>query len=154
MITTAIIRFNNSNIAYISVDPDTHELTGGIMDETTGIFYPIGGGIEMQLYGPYVATLSATTSIRANHGEPVDLTKIETYEGTELTYPDSDAIIVVNSASSGNLDLTGFFPPVYAEGEWSDAYINVYNHSVDPKTLTSTDRSLIFYSSVEFPVSE
>lgn len=111
-----------------------------------------GGGGGMQLYGPYVATLSESTSIRANHVKTVDFTKIVTYEGTELTYPDSDAIIVVNSVTSGNLDLTGFIPPVYAEGEWTNAYINVYNHSVDPVTLTQG--ALIFYSSVEFPTAE
>ncbi|MBR2511403.1 MAG: hypothetical protein IKL32_00015 [Alphaproteobacteria bacterium] len=44
MAKNANIRFENANVAYVSVDTDTHELTGGVMDETTGIFYPVGGG--------------------------------------------------------------------------------------------------------------
>lgn len=44
MAKNANIRFENANVAYVSVDTDTHELTGGVMDETTGTFYPVGGG--------------------------------------------------------------------------------------------------------------
>lgn len=44
MSKNAYIRFENANVAYVSVDTDTHELTGGVMDETTGIFHPVGGG--------------------------------------------------------------------------------------------------------------
>ena len=44
MTNTANIRFQPSNVAYVAVDLDTHEMTGGVMDETTGTFYPVGGG--------------------------------------------------------------------------------------------------------------
>lgn len=44
MAKNANIRFENANVAYVNVDTDTHELTGGVMDETTGTFYPVGGG--------------------------------------------------------------------------------------------------------------
>lgn len=44
MTNTANIRFEPSNVAHVNVDLETHEMTGGVMDETTGIFYPIGGG--------------------------------------------------------------------------------------------------------------
>lgn len=44
MTNTANIRFEPSNVAYVAVDLDTHEMTGGVMDETTGTFYAVGGG--------------------------------------------------------------------------------------------------------------
>lgn len=44
MTNTANIRFEPSNVAYVAVDLDTHEMSGGVMDETTGTFYPVGGG--------------------------------------------------------------------------------------------------------------
>lgn len=44
MAKNANIRFENANVAYVNVDTDTHEMTGGVMDETTGTFYPVGGG--------------------------------------------------------------------------------------------------------------
>ena len=50
MAKNANIRFENANVAYVAVDPDTHEMTGGVMDETTGIFYPVGGGGGVTLY--------------------------------------------------------------------------------------------------------
>lgn len=40
----ANIRFDNKNVAYVNVDKETHNMTGGVMDETTGTFYPVGGG--------------------------------------------------------------------------------------------------------------
>ena len=44
MAKNANIRFDDANVAYVSVDDTTHEMTGGVMDETTGTFYPVGGG--------------------------------------------------------------------------------------------------------------
>ena len=44
MTNTANIRFEPSNVAYVAVDLETHEMSGGVMDETTGTFYPVGGG--------------------------------------------------------------------------------------------------------------
>ena len=44
MAKNANIRFEDANVAYVNVDTDTHEMTGGVMDETTGTFYPVGGG--------------------------------------------------------------------------------------------------------------
>ena len=155
MITTANIRFNNSNIAYITVDPDTHELTGGVMDETTGIFYPIGGGSEMQLYGPYVATNSTSQTVTTGSGGPVTLDALFSYDMDALTYPASDAIIMVSSVNSGSyIELRGFNSPSYYEGTWSDAIVNVVNNMDSDQTIDANRALVIFYSSVEFPVSE
>ena len=60
MAKNANIRFENANVAYVNVDTDTHELTGGVMDETTGIFYPVGGGGGGLSIDPPVLTLTLT----------------------------------------------------------------------------------------------
>lgn len=43
MTKNANIRFEPANVAYVNVDLETHEMTGGVMDETTGTFYPVCG---------------------------------------------------------------------------------------------------------------
>lgn len=47
MANNANIRFNNANVAYVNIDTETHAMTGGVMDETTGTFYPASGGNTM-----------------------------------------------------------------------------------------------------------
>lgn len=113
MTKNANIRFENANVAYVSVDTDTHELTGGVMDETTGIFYPVGGG------GVGIANPILTLSIDAS-GVIGDLGTIDYLTVTEDNMVKNKLAVMISGGDTYEFEI---FVPAWDNGDDPDVFV-------------------------------
>ena len=74
--------------------------------------------------------------------------------GAVMDASQSFVVVEYRGLSVAKLTERGFNSPSYYEGLWSDAIVNVVNNMDSDQTIDTNRALVIFYSSVEFPVSE
>lgn len=158
MTNTANIRFEPSNVAYVAVDLDTHEMSGGVMDETTGTFYPVGGGGGDN---PIVYIKANITDVDAN----IDLYDYDdsyTYASLSSSYfttPDNStfspyfitthstiysgvsgtgSLVAGKNGGTGEIYFIPYLAMIYENGEWTKTEkIKIQKSLVDAITEVS-----------------
>jgi len=111
-----------------------------------------GAGAGMRLYGPYYASASNPSAIPAGESKIVSCRTLEDINGITVTYPATDAALLLTFLNTGIGDLAkGQFIsvklPTYDES-WVAANVQILNTEAESKTY---EPRIGFYSSVEFP---
>lgn len=117
------------------------------------------GGGGLTLYGPYTATNEDTAIISPQTAGGLFLNIIMDDEGNLLEYPSDSEIVPIFllkefDTPNSIVAVSSVYLPYLDGGEWGPASMEVRNVSNTVDTIPALSSSIVFYSSVEFPLAD